>query len=347
MDPIHALFTESHAIFTSSGVHRKVGQYYVEETFNIRPEVVGGRYMSKRVQKHISEKLHCKFVRQYIFDKTRMEVTIYAQNKSFDFDELYSVLDFYVFVLNRVVRGAAGPVVPVIHLTLYLTNLKKQFPAKANVVLDEDNINSGVTLWENDPEPNRKIVIYRKEELYKVLLHELIHYYSIDFHAYDPSYDVYLMKLFGISVAAPRKNPRNPLALYESYTDSIACYGHLLTHMLFKGEPTDRASVMGRVATEARFFTTQAAKVWKYGKLKEDTHAFSYYIVKAAIYRRFDAFMDLLATNGIRIDTAEKERDFLEFARSCIEDDGFWASLAKFRTRTIFLSTLRMSKIRW
>ena len=47
----------------------------------------------------------------------------------------------------------------------------------ANKILSAVNVNSGYTSFYNDL---REIVIYRKEEWFKVLIHELMHYYDYD-----------------------------------------------------------------------------------------------------------------------------------------------------------------------
>ena len=56
---------------------------------------------------------------------------------------------------------------------------KKVFPGK-NGILDKDNVNSGVTYLENSHKCG-DITLYRKEEVLKVLIHELIHSHLIDF----------------------------------------------------------------------------------------------------------------------------------------------------------------------
>ena len=58
------------------------------------------------------------------------------------------------------------------------TNNKKIFPKTGNAILSPNEINSGLTILSH--KHNGEIILYRKEEIFKVLIHELIHANSID-----------------------------------------------------------------------------------------------------------------------------------------------------------------------
>jgi hypothetical protein len=334
MDNIQRLFIDCHKSCSPDNYN----EYYYKEENNVKPEILGSKYMSKRVFGYIKNKLHYKIEKEYIFDNTRVAVTIYSVNKSFNFAELYRVLNYYIYTLNTLSHK------PVLQLVFYLTNLKKLFPSTKDVILNEDNINSGVTFFNQD---QRLIGIYRKEEIYKVLLHELIHFYGLDFHHYDPGYDQYFIEKYKIQLKQPPMNRRNPLALYESYTDAVSCYGYLLTHMLFKGQDMTPEAIEANLNKEKKHFHLQAAKVFKFGGMKEATHAFSYYIVKDAIYRNFPKFLEFVDTHGIALDSVRKQEDYLKLIIGFLDDNDYWKSLKKTRTRTIFLSSLKMTKLKW
>jgi hypothetical protein len=337
-DKIRQLFVNNYALYNPNAV----SEFFKEETNNVKPEIIGSRYMSKRVYGFIRNRLHYKIEREYIFDNTRVSLQMFCINKSFCFTKLYNVLNFYIFVLNKLKHK------PVLKIVLYLTNLKKLFPSNLEQVLNEDNINSGVTMLN---EGERMIVIYRKEELFKVLLHELIHAYEIDFHFYNIAYDKYFMDKYSIKVSQPYKNKNNPLALYESYTDTLACYGHIITNVLFKSTEEEITSLDTEIDTllekESKHYMLQAAKIFKFSYLREDTHSFSYYLVKACIYRNFASFKKFIDNNGIVLNTIEKQTSFLEFIKQNIDNPEFWKELKRIRTRKIVLSGLKMTKIKW
>lgn len=340
-DPIRKLFV---GCFKS---YKKLGgtynEYFHQVTCNTLPDIRGSRFMSKQVAMTIGKTLHCRTEKNYIIDNTRVSLNVYSKNKYTNIDDIVNVLNFYIFTLNR-----SGPKShePVVNITLYLTSLKKMFPAKLNSVIGVNNVNSGVTVFNQD---NRYIVLYRKEELFKVLLHELIHFYRIDFHEYDNAYDDYFIGAYNISVKDPPKNMKNPLALFESYTETLACYGHLLTRYLFKGIKVDTESIEKALKKETIHYRKQAAKVLIFGGLSEDTHVFSYYVAKAAVYSNWSVFCNLLNHQGIRIDTDTKRDAYLEMLKQIISDE-FIENLRNTKIPNISkipLSTLRMTKLTW
>jgi len=74
------------------------------------------------------------------------------------------------FITNRKLRT--------LEINLILTNLKKELPPNPKEVLNTYHINTGVT-WSCKPEG--EIVVYREEEWFKVLIHELFHSVCFDF----------------------------------------------------------------------------------------------------------------------------------------------------------------------
>ena len=63
-------------------------------------------------------------------------------------------------------------------ITYYDLDDKKKFPAKKNVALGKNECNSALTFV--DHHKNGDIIIYRREEMIKVLIHEMIHSNLID-----------------------------------------------------------------------------------------------------------------------------------------------------------------------
>ena len=47
--------------------------------------------------------------------------------------------------------------------------------------LDQESINSGFTTFFNDANNTKTIIIYRGEEMEKLVIHELIHFFFLDF----------------------------------------------------------------------------------------------------------------------------------------------------------------------
>jgi hypothetical protein len=97
------------------------------------------------------------------------------------------------------------------------SGLQKKILTTIDNILCPDNVNSGSTMRGDT------IMIWRFEEVYKVLIHELVHFYGIDFYIGDIGYDKlenYISNNFCLS-GFDRPN--------EAYTETLA----VLLHTLF------------------------------------------------------------------------------------------------------------------
>ena len=172
-----------------------------------------------------------------------------------------------------------------INVDIYLTDFKKKLNNRSNS-LGCREINSGYTT------PGHKLCIFRKEELYKVLIHELIHYLKLALvrHVEFPDY----YKYFNI--------PQNTeIRLNEAYTEIFAVIFNTMINT--KGE-SELISVLNR---ELKFSLYQCAKIldyYKFGtaleffkrndgntKFNQQTSVFSYFIVKTLILFNLDIFL--------------------------------------------------------
>lgn len=64
---------------------------------------------------------------------------------------------------------------------LFLIDTPKLLPYRRLDNLDQDSINSGYTTFFNDGKNTKTIIIYRAEEMEKLVIHELIHFFYLDF----------------------------------------------------------------------------------------------------------------------------------------------------------------------
>jgi len=98
--------------------------------------------------------------------------------------------------------------VSTLQLTMIMSSQKKMFGDVE--FLAADNVNSGSTY------PGRSVTIWRIEEVYKVLIHELIHFYGFDFGLDHPSYDK-LSKTLDQTI-----DLEGPDSINETYTETLA-----------------------------------------------------------------------------------------------------------------------------
>jgi hypothetical protein len=125
-----------------------------------------------------------------------------------------------------------------IDLIIIHNNCNKNF---VNNQLNANNINSGSCIAFDS------IVIWRTEEILKVLIHELIHFFMLDFGNCAGSDIDFSKKLFGVS---------NDV-LNESFTDSFA----IIIHTLFVAYYSNNNNKLDLFNQEINFVLFQAAKI--------------------------------------------------------------------------------------
>lgn len=199
---------------------------------------------------------------------------------------------------------------------LYLTDLKKILPSKvAHTDLKEENVNTGFTFGCS---LKNQIYIYREEEWEKVLIHELIHAFGLDFASNDKLNTIAndrAMSYFEIN----RTEHKN-LRLYEAYTETWAD----ILYVLLKNTDVQRRSggvgkisylmkqVGNRLRVQQEWAIRQYIKITTfYGVnvtssttdfkekektliLKEPLTLYSYYILKSRLLFNIDLFFEFL-----------------------------------------------------
>jgi hypothetical protein len=120
------------------------------------------------------------------FGNIKIRVNSYSSGDIFvleriNMERLYSFLNIIVPFLIEFSDRKKTPAD--IDIFLLLTNYKKTFNDDYELSLGVKNVNSGYMINYYDTRDKRRIVIFRKEECFKVLLHELIHAFRLDLGA--------------------------------------------------------------------------------------------------------------------------------------------------------------------
>jgi len=92
----------------------------------------------------------------------------------------YAYMAFIWFYIAG--KYAVGNCSRVLNVDIYLTRFKKELPKKKKI-LDCDNANTAFTY--SNCSDRGVIIVYRKEEWYKVLIHETFHNFNLDFSAIE------------------------------------------------------------------------------------------------------------------------------------------------------------------
>ena len=193
--------------------------------------------------------------------------------------------DFVGMFSTRVIDST--PPSSVVHVDFVMHGARRKLPDVPGDPLMPVHINGGVTTFST---PTR-ILVYRKEDACKVLIHELLHFYRVDRTLFDGDFGEpaqAIMREFGIR---PLSNGIGRFGLAECYVDTIACFLHakwasrpigpLVRHMNI---------VAARLLLHMGVPGADLKGLKARGGMSEGTHVFSYYVCKAAIANRAAAF---------------------------------------------------------
>jgi len=200
------------------------------------------------------------------------------------------------------------------------TYLKKRLPSNKNNILGPNEVNSGLCIPDK-----RNIILWRNEELNKVLIHELIHTFKLDKKLYETNLlKNYIYNTINIS----KKNEINP---NETYTETLAILLNTIFNIIDKNNINSISKkslyrkYIKQINTEIEFSINQASKILLYNgytninelinkntnkknniyNWKQNTNVLSYYILKIAILYNLKQFIIYLKhTNNLYINNS-------------------------------------------
>ena len=191
----------------------------------------------------------------------------------------------------------------------YLSNHKKRVPLHGEVIR-EVNVNTAFTYA--CPFTSNCIYLFRKEEWFKVFIHECFHSFGLDFSHMADYADERLHKTFKIS---------SDIQFAEAYTE---CWAEILNVVFicvreYRGdEQVIRISKLKRAIDlrlhdEVAHSMFQMCKVLKHNEMvyenffrsnsyREGTNVFSYFVLKTIFIYHYNDFIDwCMKTNGVSL----------------------------------------------
>jgi hypothetical protein len=159
-----------------------------------------------------------------------------------------------------------------VHIVFVPCKETRRLPRGAGEAVGPEHVNGGLTA-------SGRILVYRLEDAGKVLVHELVHLYGMDAALRDSNADAVeaaLARKYGVLIDP---HGAGGLGLNECYTDLLACW------LYARWCNTDLVLVRRRMdAVAVRLLLHRPSK-----RTPERTHAFSYYVCKAALWHRLCA----------------------------------------------------------
>lgn len=226
----------------------------------------------------------------YEYDNKKLDINLYFLNKYYIPNiNLIINISILIYELSKLYSNKSFKL-PKLNL---FCGLQKKKLNNMNNELFPENVNSGSTLY------NEFINIWRLEEIYKVLIHESIHFYGMDFYIFDngnKQIENYIQKKFCVH----GENRAN-----ESYTETLALIIHSVVISYIS-----KLELNIILTNEIKFSLFQVNKILKFFNIQnisdiidkdkchknivQYTSVLSYYIIKLFNLLNLNSFLDFI-----------------------------------------------------
>ena len=258
-------------------------------------------YMSPQIRNQLT-----KLTKQYTLIAPNTTIILYTANKTskITIDSTLKKLLHTIHTVKSLVKNTNPTLI-----TIYLTSSKKMFPTaitNTKAILGPNEINSGSTFVIPQPNKNGNVTIWRKEELMRVTIHELLHSLKADYHLFTTPY---------LNQKAHKKynlpNDTN-ININEAYNELNAC---LFTAALsaptvqkfFTNIEYERLHSIKLAARVMQYQNTlnklpaQTSPDWLFNPqttpiFHQNTNVFSYYIAKTALLYNLNSYISFITT---------------------------------------------------
>lgn len=257
------------------------------------------QFIDEHLKKDITKLTSCRTI---VFNtgKSTFTLEIHYKQESLDkfINSLMVMLSFVHMLGPHKVRN--------IHMKYYLLDMKRVLDG--DTFFDKEEVNGG-SCWSGPDECS--ITVWRKEEILKVSIHELIHGLHYDYKQDTSEIILHYRQKYGIT--SPKMNT------FEAYTEIWA----ELLHCYLLSKLSDKHSYdlfSANVGIEKEFSQLQANKVLslleKNKDVNKETNVTSYYLIKVELWLHLQEFLQYcFHFNQDMIKLTDKER-YLDYLKS-------------------------------
>jgi len=260
------------------------------------------------IKKHIDET--SGFYISYAFSLFEREIKVFfveeelSKIQKFElYEEYISKVVMWLYILSNCASNKCSKK---LNIYIYLTSLEKILPRTRMDILDEYNVNTAFT---TTCPVDSEIVIFRKEEWFKVLIHETFHNFGLDFSDMNNDYcKEIILSIF---------NVESDVNLYEAYSEFWAeIMNTLFCNFFLLEDKTNVKQFLNpnsnfMIETEINFSFFQMTKVLHFMGLtyedlysheedsrmlrqtlyKENTNVLAYYVIKTILLNNYTDFL--------------------------------------------------------
>jgi hypothetical protein len=284
-------------------------QKYIQEIINALKYFQNGHFVSLNIKHYVENNINsCK-----IYDFDFIKIYFFSNN---NITQTHEKLIYELLIISKWIHSISPnykinfmyfdcPINKTMEFTTNTQNTQNSISFK---YLSTQNVNSGSS------SSNNCLMIWRREEVFKVLIHELIHYLNL-----DVKYDMTLNKLFNYNIG----KIKYPILINETITEILAQFFHTIyiNNKIKQDSDFERFCLLYEY--EQIFSWYQFAKIMEYygiekfkekyirKKFNQSTNVFVYYILKSILTLNFadilGKFNYLHNTNNTNTDYTSKE----------------------------------------
>ena len=316
-----------------------------------KPSTFAVNSFPKIIRKHIDE--HSLFSLTYLFHLFGRPITIIFLiedvNPEQHIQKYNTYVDNMLVWLHIVNKYASKSCVKNLTVFIYHTLLTKELPKSDLDILSEQHVNTAFT---RSCPKDSEIVVFRKEEWFKVFMHETFHNFALDFSDMDVS-DVHskILTIFPVN---------SDVNLYEAYTEFWARIMNVLFCSYFNTPIVDGKKQIDEFIKNTEYFMNfeimyaffQMVKVLHFMNLqytelyetdtiainirktlyKENTNVLSYYVITMILIFNYQSFVLWCSNNN---DT------LLQFKKTSLNQANFFHFIEKKYTNAKLLKAIQ------
>lgn len=142
-------------------------------SYILQPKLDNGRFLDTIIHKHITETKYICYTIKILIDQTFCKIDIFSEQE-INIKEYTSFFKVFLYLCCK----NSDQLSRQYHFQLILTDFKKSLPT--NEIIRPIHINTGYSIHSQ-----KKVVLFRKEEIIKVFIHECFHIFCLDFSDVD------------------------------------------------------------------------------------------------------------------------------------------------------------------
>jgi len=317
------------------------------------PESNDFNYMPSNIRNNINAMNGTCYEYNFTINTKKYKVSFYIENNDkIDREKSIKKIFIWLFIANAYANEKCSQY---LNINLYLTNLKKVLPNNTKIIKQE-NANTAFT---SACKKNTEINLFRKEEWFKVLIHESFHCTGLDFSELEHSVsNKKVLTIFPVN---------SDVRLFETYcemwaeiinvmfisynkTNTIENLNEDINKLIVKTEKLlyyERLFSLFQCAKVLHFFgikyknlyekdlTSMKLRAMKY---KEDTNVLSYYIIKSIYMFYVNDFIEWCIENNnyngvVSLNFNKNDENinsYIEFIKEHFLNSSYTGSLAIF-----------------